>query len=301
MDKKKSSVAKRRKNGHGKVFGKRRFRGKPSMSNNTPSEAILTTPMSASGKKINTRYQLNSSKSNNNLTPTNQNENQTMSSSTTPINTANVHIPSSCYLFINTNIITQIINLLATCPDCDTRNIFINFDISNKRGLSVPMKFNCTDCGWFQTFYTSEECKRQTCGRAPFDINARSVIAMREIGKGHSALEKLCGYLNMPPPMTAAVFNDIQKIVFDSYTDVATNSMKNAANELIESEFVFTDDSGIANVTVSCDGSWQKRGFSSLNVVTVIASDTENVSITVFAQYQVCKMCSLWESTSNCI
>ena len=49
MDHKKSRVAKRRKNGHGKVFGKQRFRGKPSTSNNTPSEAILTTPMSASG------------------------------------------------------------------------------------------------------------------------------------------------------------------------------------------------------------------------------------------------------------
>ena len=46
--------------------------------------------------------------------------------------------------------------------------------------------------------------------KSPFDINVWSVLAMREIGRGYSALEKLYGYLNLSPPMQVNAFNETQ-------------------------------------------------------------------------------------------
>ena len=51
-------------------------------------------------------------------------------------------------------------------------------------------------------------------GKSPFDINVRSVLAMRETGGGYSALEKLRGYLNLSHPVQLNAFNETKKICF---------------------------------------------------------------------------------------
>ena len=94
---------------------------------------------------------------------------------------------------------------------------------------------------------------------------------MRETGRGYSALEKLCRYLNLSPPMQVDASNETQKTVLEAYNTVALQSMTDAAHELQENK----DEQGITDVTVSCDGSWQKRCRSSLNgVVTAISTDS---------------------------
>ena len=53
--------------------------------------------------------------------------------------------------------------------------------------------------------------------------------------------------------------------------------MNNAAHELLINEkgSEYVTENNILDITVSGDGSWQKRGHSSLNdVVTLVASDT---------------------------
>ena len=49
----------------------------------------------------------------------------------------------------------------------------------------------------------------------------------------------------------------------------ASDELRNMANGN------FGQKNDVEDIAVSCDGTWQRRGFSSLNgVVTVIASDT---------------------------
>ena len=72
--------------------------------------------------------------------------------------------------------------------------------------------------------------------------------------------------MNIPPPMTQKSFGDIQdNNVISSYKQAAEDNMKNAAAEFQHG----TDE--IVNTAISTDGTWQRRGFSSLNsVVTII-------------------------------
>ena len=66
--------------------------------------------------------------------------------------------------------------------------------------------------------------------------------------------------------------------------------MKNAADELRSGK---KDE--IINTTISTDGSWQRRGFSSLNgLVTVIANDIGKC-IDYRVKTKNCHVCKLWK------
>ena len=93
---------------------------------------------------------------------------------------------------------------------------------------------------------------------------------MREIGKGYTALKTLCGYMNILPPMTSKTFSNIQDDnLVPAFIKATEVNMKNAADELRSGK---KDE--IINTTISTDGSWQRRRFSSLNgLVAVIAND----------------------------
>ena len=99
------------------------------------------------------------------------------------------------------------------------------------------------------------------CGMKSFDINTCAVCGMRAVGGGYNSLKKLCGHLNMPKPMTETIHKNISKKIRGSTKFVAEASMKSAASELANK------NGGVSDVSVSVDGTWQKRGFSSLNGV----------------------------------
>ena len=210
----------------------------------------------------------------------------------------------SCFLLFDSDILKSIFGLLGTCPECDNKSIDINSDLSEKKGLSVLLNFICTTptCLWNRSFHTSKEVKTDGRGKSPFEINHRALIAMREIGKGHTALSTFCGFMNMPQPMNVKPFNDMQENISNVYKEVANTSMKNAANEFRFTDDdehnavdVSLDDNKVTDITVSCDGTWQRRGYSSLNgVVTVIASDSGKcVDYRVLSK--TCSACTSWE------
>ena len=92
--------------------------------------------------------------------------------------------------------------------------------------------------------------------------------------------------------MQVNAFNEKQKTILVAYNTVALQSMTDAADELQENK----DEQGISDVTVSCDGIWQKWDHSSLNgVVTVISSDSGKC-LDDRVMTKTCKACESWES-----
>ena len=133
-----------------------------------------------------------------------------------------------------------------------------------------------------------------------FDINVRSVIAFREIGKGITAMQALCGYMNLVPPMQglcgymnlvppmlAVAYNNTQKGVAESYRTVANSSMLKVADELKQTS---------SDVAMSCDGSWQQRVFSSLNGLATVISIDSGKRLDFRVKKKKCIACSSWGS-----
>ena len=169
-------------------------------------------------------------------------------------------------------------------------------NLEKKLGLACNLVMSCNRCNWSSELYSSREIEQNNApGRNPFDINIRT-MAFREIGKGYSALETFCGIMNMPAPMNVKAFNEMQLKIADAYLKVSKTSMTDAAEEIRQDSIQEGDsEDSVANITVSCDGTWPKRGHSSLNgVVTVIAADTGKcLDYRVLSKH--CDACNSWE------
>ena len=90
------------------------------------------------------------------------------------------------------------------CPGCCDKTLYMDTDNSKRKGLASYVMIKCV-CGYSRGEFTSpviqKDGKRSKGGQA-FGINYRSVYAMGACGLGLSGLEKLCGMMNMPPPLT---------------------------------------------------------------------------------------------------
>ena len=47
-------------------------------------------------------------------------------------------------------------------------------------------------------------------------------MAIREIGRDHTALKKLCGFLNLPEPPHTTTVSDIEKNIVYAYNNVVS-------------------------------------------------------------------------------
>ena len=185
--------------------------------------------------------------------------------------------------------------MIGVCPSCKSAYLNIQHNISRKRGLAHLLSITCPD--WVIEFYTSKEVKKMTITlhreEGMFAINLQSCIAFREIGKGLTGMETFCTIMNCPPPMNLEADNNIGNKMHHAYVEASRKSMLLAAKETHSNAVKETDD-GTNDATVSVDGTWQCRGYSSLNgVVTAIyngkAIDTETLS-------KNCKSCKYWDN-----
>ena len=103
--------------------------------------------------------------------------------------------------------------------------------------------------------------------------------------------------MNMPPPMTEATFNNIiTKSMHPAYVEVAGNNMKDSALNLRKQILDNYEEDIICNTAVSCDGTWQRRGYASLNgVVSAISIDTGKC-LAYETLVKNCKSCETWAS-----
>ena len=92
---------------------------------------------------------------------------------------------------------------------------------------------------------------------------------MRVLGHGHSGIDKFTSLMNMPKPMTQNNYDKIAAKILNVTKAVAEETISDAAKDIRENK---TSDYNFVDTGVSCDGTWQKRGFSSLNGVYIYSN-----------------------------
>ncbi|GFU90921.1 uncharacterized protein TNCV_4922541 [Trichonephila clavipes] len=97
-----------------------------------------------------------------------------------------------------------------------------------------------------------------------YNINVRLAYGLRCIGKGRSAAKTFYAVMNLPPP--PAKFQRYNGILLESLSKVSDASRKKAVEETVEM------NNSNRNITAAFDGSWQKRGHTSLNGVVSATS-----------------------------
>ncbi|GFX49953.1 uncharacterized protein TNCV_3882821 [Trichonephila clavipes] len=149
------------------------------------------------------------------------------------------------------------------CPRCFEEGILLSED--STYGLCSNFVIRCKHCDFYSGFSSSK--KTLNCP----NVNARFVYGMRQIGEGFSAGFKLCGTLNLPR-LSKKLRTLIMRILTSVISEVSELSMQKAASELL---VLHPTKNKIVECGISVDGTWQRRGYSSMNgCVAALSVDT---------------------------
>lgn len=90
---------------------------------------------------------------------------------------------------------------IGLCDACGTR-LTVRDNLVARRGLVSKLMICCPN-----TAYNKESSISDPYSETAKSLNARSVLAMRTIGRGHNSLESFCGVMDMLPPLTLRAFS----------------------------------------------------------------------------------------------
>jgi hypothetical protein len=151
-------------------------------------------------------------------------------------------------------------------------------------GLAAKITIFCPSCEANTTEFFN--CKQTVVEKDEniktfFDLNLRLVESFRSIGKGRTSAKVVCGLMNISPPPDSYREHEIQ--LCNVMQNLSNESMKKAVEEVV-------DKSESRDICVAVDGSWQKRGHTSLNgVVTVTSVDTGKVlDVSIMSKHCLC-------------
>ncbi|GFX73675.1 uncharacterized protein TNCV_4289911 [Trichonephila clavipes] len=168
-------------------------------------------------------------------------------------------------------------NLLCCKYCCSSEKIELREDLKSRRGLAVSLEIICHNCGESTSRMSSKISNK--C----YDVYLRLTYGMRAIRKGGAAARIFCGFMNLPPP--PAKFERQYSLFLNVLKTISEDSMNAAVHEA-----VIANDNN-SNIAVAVDGTWHKRGYSSLNGV-VCATSVENGKVIDFeALTKYCSSC----------
>ena len=134
---------------------------------------------------------------------------------------------------------------------------------------------------------TSRHVESSACGPKTYEINLRSCVSFREIGKGLKSMESVMTVMNSPQPMDSKTYRKLINKLHSAYTESAQE---------IE---VLPEEDGVKDVRASFDGTWQRRGYSSMNGTVACISNGKVVDYDVLTK--TCKQCQYWKKKKTAV
>ena len=175
---------------------------------------------------------------------------------------------------------------IVKCKACDGD---VSFAPTKIRGLGFKLEVRCARC-------EPTEIDSGPFIRNGFEINSRITFAMRLLGVGYSGLRLFCGLMDFFEFINVNAYHRLSKRIAHVAGKVADEIMNESAREeqrLTQQARVFQD---ARFVSVSVDGSWAKRGFTSLFGLVAVIGDKSNKVIDVCVKSLYCNACAQLES-----
>lgn len=190
-------------------------------------------------------------------------------------------------IIVNMLMLSEFLKFAVKCVNCESLGLQV--EITKNYGLCSGLRLLCSSCGFSNSFLSSPKLPE---GKDLFDVNVRLVYGLRSIGKGRQAAKVFCGVMNLPPPPSK--FDRYSELLGTVVEDVCFASMDSAIEEAI------TANDGERDLAIAIDGTWQKRGHTSLNgVISATSFDTGKVvDVAIFSKF--CKCLNKQNHSPNC-
>ena len=128
----------------------------------------------------------------------------------------------------------------------------------------------------------------QTSGNKTIDINRRMVYSAMEMGVGRDGMSVMCDIFNMPPPCHIIAWKNHASARYESHKEQLQK-----ARDKVFSPHSDNYESDVAEIALSFDGTWPKRGYAAnFGNSFVLSVDTGEVLDYVF-QWKICRECQI--------
>ena len=197
------------------------------------------------------------------------------------------------YTIVDIGVLEGVLNEACVCKVCKSGALSIMKQ--SHFGVVDKLKIMCNNigCQTRTTFFTSKrsniERKENSKGPTPFALNIRFALGMRCIGKGNRALNLFSSIINVSNGICQESYENLMAIIEGKTLELCQQSMNNAARDVRSQSNSQTDD--IVDTACMFDGTWQRRGFSSLIGVVSCISPINYKVIDIEILRKVCKIC----------
>lgn len=185
--------------------------------------------------------------------------------------------PNDVNFIVDLGQISNLIKSFVQCKHCGNCNcIEISLDEDFKCGLVHRVIVRCNVCN------NADQTMSSKCLHNVYELNLRYVYALRSIGKGLDSGKTFSAVMNIAPPNSR--FEKYNNKLLNAVTEVCECSLQQAADE------ARNINEGSGDIAAAFDGTWQRRGHTSINgVVTVTSFDSGKV-----LDYEcLCKYCNI--------
>lgn len=197
--------------------------------------------------------------------------------------------PSVEYRILNFITVFAAISEYVKCKICDGN---VKFQTASERGLGFKIVLLC------------DKCADRNINSSPFvahsyEINRRFLFVMRVLGLGLKGAEKFCGLMDMRAFISQPTYD---LIIDNIHSSIKTATEKIFQQACTEEKYLASEHQGTEHsteLTVSGDGTWKKRGFSSLYGVTSLIGYYSGKIIDIVVKSAYCKQCETWKKKLN--
>jgi hypothetical protein len=193
-------------------------------------------------------------------------------------------------LMVNVGQMEELVNKnLEICSECGEQQ---KLSFTNPRGMVVTMKVACDNCGAVSSALQSSPYIQGT--KIP-EIHRRTVMGMQSIGCGPSDLATLAIYQNSLS-INELYFRQHSKQVA-KLNEVSLASALRDAREIVRAEYLklnpLLDPNAVLDIAVSFDGSWQKRGHTSLFGFGAVIDTLTGLVVDFHVMCKYCHNCAI--------
>jgi len=130
-----------------------------------------------------------------------------------------------------------------------------------------------------------------------YEVNRRIVFIMRLLGIGREGLNIFCNYMDICNGLAESAYNNIIEHIYSvTKTEFEFCTQRTADEEQKEN---IKRERSSSHLEVSGDGSWKKRGFTSLYGVTTLIAYYSGKVIDLVVKSSYCHACTIWKNKIN--
>ena len=186
--------------------------------------------------------------------------------------------------------LSNLVNAFEPLHECEFGGeLKVGDDEARRYGNSSVINIECSKCEVKIELQTSGNKSQVWKPQNAMDTNRRMVYSSMEMGVGREGMSVLCDVFNMPPPCHHKAWDNHVAALYEAHKQAVAEQLQKARDKVFARHS--SDETDVAEIAVSYDGTWSKRGYTAnFGVGFVISVETGEVLDFDF-ESKLCKEC----------